>query len=91
MANVKEFSVEEKLTSLVTLQKIESKLDEIQILKGELPMEVADLEDEITGLHARQTRIEEEINGVTDLLNKERMLSKKQKPWLKNMKSKAAM
>ena len=49
MATVKEFSVEEKLTSLVTLQKIESKLDEIQILKGELPMEVSDLEDEIHG------------------------------------------
>lgn len=68
MAHVKEFSVEEKLTSLVTLQKIESKLDEIHILKGELPMEVADLEDEIQGLHARQTRIEEEINGVTDFI-----------------------
>ena len=68
MAQVKEFSVEEKLTSLVTLQKIESKLDEIHILKGELPMEVADLEDEITGLHARQTRIEEEINGVTEFI-----------------------
>lgn len=69
MANVKEFSVEEKLTSLVTLQKIESKLDEIHILKGELPMEVADLEDEIQGLHARQMRIEEEINGVTDFIS----------------------
>jgi predicted nucleic acid-binding Zn-ribbon protein len=68
MSNVKEFSVEEKLSSLVTLQKIESKLDEIHILKGELPMEVADLEDEITGLKARQTRIEEEINGVTDFI-----------------------
>ena len=68
MAHVKEFSVEEKLTSLVTLQKIESKMDEIQILKGELPMEVADLEDEIQGLHARQTRIEEEINGVTEFI-----------------------
>src|SRR5688572_30368118 len=31
-------------------------------------MEVADLEDEITGLHARQTRIEEEINGVTEFI-----------------------
>ena len=72
MAHVKEFSVEEKLTSLVTLQKIESKLDEIQILKGELPMEVADLEDEITGLHARQTRIEEEINGVTEFIEQRR-------------------
>ncbi|HUM64863.1 MAG TPA: C4-type zinc ribbon domain-containing protein [Chitinophagaceae bacterium] len=68
MAHVKEFSVEEKLNSLVTLQKIESKLDEIRILKGELPMEVADLEDEIQGLHARQTRIEEEINGVTEFI-----------------------
>ena len=68
MANVKEFSVEEKLSSLVTLQKIESKLDEIHILKGELPMEVADLEDEITGLNSRQTRIEEEINGVSDFI-----------------------
>ena len=68
MANVKEFSVEEKLTSLVTLQQIESKLDEIHILKGELPMEVADLEDEIQGLHARQLRIEEEINGITQFI-----------------------
>ncbi|MGZ5191223.1 MAG: zinc ribbon domain-containing protein, partial [Flavisolibacter sp.] len=69
MANVKEYSVEEKLSSLVQLQKVESKLDEIHILKGELPMEVADLEDEIHGLHARQLRIEEEINGITEFIN----------------------
>ena len=68
MAAVKEFSVEEKLASLVRLQKIDSKLDEIQILKGELPMEVKDLEDEIEGLHARQTRVEEEINGITEFI-----------------------
>src|SRR5678816_4318850 len=72
MAQVKEFSVEEKLASLVTLQKIESKLDEIHILKGELPMEVADLEDEIQGLHARQTRIEEEINGITEFIEQKK-------------------
>ena len=76
MAQVKEFSVEEKLSSLVTLQKIESKLDEIHILKGELPMEVADLEDEIQGLHARQTRIEEEINGVTEFIEQKKELIK---------------
>lgn len=68
MAAVKEYSVEEKLSSLVRLQKIDSKLDEIKILKGELPMEVSDLEDEIQGLHSRQTRIEEEINGITDFI-----------------------
>jgi len=65
MAAVKEYSVEEKLSALIRLQKIDSKLDEIKILKGELPMEVSDLEDEIQGLHSRQTRIEEEINGIT--------------------------
>ena len=72
MATVKDFSVEEKLTSLVTLQKIESKLDEIKILKGELPMEVSDLEDEIQGLNARQTRIEEEINGIKEFIEQKK-------------------
>jgi hypothetical protein len=72
MASVKEFSVEEKLTSLVRLQKIDSKQDEIQILKGELPMEVKDLEDEIEGLHARQTRVEEEINGITEFIEQKK-------------------
>jgi len=72
MANVKEFSVEEKLASLVKLQKVESKLDEIRVLKGELPMEVADLEDEIHGLHARQERIEEEINGIKEFIEQKR-------------------
>jgi uncharacterized protein len=65
---VKDFSVEEKLVSVVALQKIDSKLDEIKILQGELPMEVADLEDEIQGLHLRQTRIEEEINGINEFI-----------------------
>ncbi len=72
MATVKDFSVEEKLTALVRLQKIESKLDEIQILKGELPMEVSDLEDEIQGLNARQTRVEEEINGIKEFIEQKK-------------------
>lgn len=76
MANVKEFSVEEKLSSLVALQKIDSKLDEIKILKGELPMEVRDLEDEIQGLHARQTRVEEEINGIQEFIEQKKNIIK---------------
>jgi predicted nucleic acid-binding Zn-ribbon protein len=72
MASVKDYSVQEKLSALVRLQKIDSKLDEIQILKGELPIEVSDLEDEIQGLHARQMRIEEEINGITDFIEKKK-------------------
>ncbi len=76
MSNVKEFSVEEKLASLVSLQKIDSKLDEIKILKGELPMEVRDLEDEIQGLNARQTRIEEEINGIQEFIEQKKNVIK---------------
>ena len=72
MAAVKEFSIEEKLSSLVLLQKVDCKLDEIQILKGELPMEVKDLEDEIEGLHARQTRVEEEINGIQEFIEQKK-------------------
>lgn len=72
MSAVKDFSVEEKLSSLVRLQKIDCKLDEIQILKGELPMEVKDLEDEIEGLHARQTRVEEEINGIQEFIEQKK-------------------
>ena len=87
MAHVKEFSVEEKLTSLVTLQKIESKLDELHILKGELPMEVADLEDEIQGFHARQTRIEEEINGVTEFIEQRKLAIKEAEAMIKKYQS----
>src|SRR5215471_1609752 len=83
MANVKEFSVEEKLASLITLQKIESKLDEYKVLKGELPMEVSDLEDEIQGLNSRQTRIEEEINGIQEFINKKKEAAKEAEALIK--------
>ena len=72
MATVKDYSVEEKLTALVKLQKIDSKLDQIQILKGELPMEVSDLEDEIAGLTSRKNRVEEEINGISDFIEQKK-------------------
>ncbi|MBN9350315.1 MAG: hypothetical protein J0H55_06490 [Chitinophagaceae bacterium] len=68
MAQVKDFSIEEKLKSLIKLQHIDSKLDNVEVLKGELPMEVSDLEDEIAGLKSRETRIEEEINGIRQFI-----------------------
>ncbi|MEY4728141.1 MAG: hypothetical protein RLZZ390_665 [Bacteroidota bacterium] len=72
MATAKEYSVEEKLAALLNLQKVESKLDAIAILKGELPIEVRDLEDEIQGLHSRETRIEEEINGINEFIEQKK-------------------
>jgi predicted nucleic acid-binding Zn-ribbon protein len=68
MASVKDFSVEEKLVNLYKLQSVDSSIDQIEILRGELPMEVKDLEDEVQGLVNRQTRIEEEINGITEFI-----------------------
>jgi predicted nucleic acid-binding Zn-ribbon protein len=76
MAQVKDYSVEEKLSSLVKLQKVDSKLDGIQVLKGELPIEVSDLEDEIAGLNARQNRIEEEMNGIQQFIEDKKALIK---------------
>ena len=54
----KELGVNEKLRLLYDLQQIDSQIDEIKILKGELPMEVSDLEDEVAGLETRVTKIE---------------------------------
>jgi uncharacterized protein len=72
MAAVKDYSVEEKLSSLVKLQKVDAKLDEIKILKGELPIEVSDLEDEIQGLTLRKNRFEEEINGIAEFIEQKK-------------------
>ena len=69
MATVKDFSVEEKLTAVLTLQKIDSKIDEIKTLKGELPMEVKDLEDEIEGLQTRIQNIDAEINSINTFVD----------------------
>lgn len=72
MTALKDYSVEEKLVGLIKLQKADSKLDQIKILRGELPMEVSDLEDEVHGLQARKVRIEEEINGISEFIEGKR-------------------
>ncbi|MGB0839251.1 MAG: zinc ribbon domain-containing protein [Chitinophagales bacterium] len=62
MAQSKELvSVEQKLLRLFQLQAIDSKIDSIRILRGELPIEVQDLEDEIEGLSMRVRKIQQEI------------------------------
>ncbi len=62
----KDISVDEKLQQLWALQQIDTKIDKIQILKGELPIEVRDLEDEITGLHTRLGNVEGELAELED-------------------------
>ena len=56
-----EISVERKLVELYTLQQIDTKIDKIRIIRGELPLEVQDLEDEIAGMETRVQKFNEEI------------------------------
>ncbi|MFK8103841.1 MAG: zinc ribbon domain-containing protein [Saprospiraceae bacterium] len=64
MANNKELTVADKLKAIYELQLIDSKIDEIQILKGELPIEVSDLEDEIAGLETRIARLSSSVEDM---------------------------
>jgi uncharacterized protein len=68
MAVAKDFSVEERLISLIKVQKLESKVDDINRLRGELPMEVKDLEDEIEGLSTRANSISSEIASLNQFI-----------------------
>jgi predicted nucleic acid-binding Zn-ribbon protein len=68
---MKEVSVEEKLRALYDLQLIDSRIDEIRSVRGELPLEVEDLENEVAGLITRVSNMEQEIaNLETDINNK---------------------
>lgn len=63
-----DYSMHDKIMALYELQKIDSKIDEIDKIKGELPLEVQDLEDEIAGLKTRVENINaeiEEFNALT--------------------------
>jgi uncharacterized protein len=59
-------SIEEKLRALYELQQIDSKIDKIRTIRGELPLEVSDLEDEIEGLQTRLNKLTEELNAMED-------------------------
>jgi len=65
MATAKTQTVEEILTNIYSLQLVDSKIDEISILKGELPMEVSDLEDEISGLNTRLSKLKDDIQDLS--------------------------
>ena len=61
MAKKTEVTVENKLRALYDLQLIDSRIDEIKNLRGELPLEVEDLENEIAGLNTRLDKVKTEI------------------------------
>ena len=64
MAKSKELTVEEKLRSLYRLQLIDSRIDTIKSVRGELPLEVEDLEDEVAGLNTRLNNFKEDVDNL---------------------------
>ena len=68
-----ELTVEEKLRALYELQQIDSKIDELRVLQGELPQEVKDMGDVVEGLKTRLTNIEEDIKNCETHLSERRV------------------
>ncbi len=64
MATAKNMTVAQRLKALYTLQSIDTQLDSIHVLKGELPIEVQDLEDEIEGLEVRLKRLQDDMKDI---------------------------
>lgn len=67
-AKTEEISVEEKLKALYELQQIDSKIDKIRVVRGELPLEVRDLEDLVAGLETRINNFNEELKSLEDAI-----------------------
>ena len=65
-SKMNEASVEDKLEALYSLQIIDSQIDKINFIKGELPMEVQDMEDEMAGLMTRKGNLDAELAEVED-------------------------
>jgi len=68
MATTKELSVEDKLRAIYDLQLIDSRIDEIRNVRGELPLEVEDLEDEVAGLSTRTEKLRTELETIEELI-----------------------
>ncbi|TYR37286.1 hypothetical protein FXV77_04560 [Sphingobacterium phlebotomi] len=74
-----EQSVEQKLKALWALQSIHTKIDKIRQVRGELPIEVADLEDEIAGLDTRIEKIRTDLDELEDsIVNRRNMIKEAQ-------------
>ncbi|MBP8958936.1 MAG: hypothetical protein KBG40_00725 [Bacteroidales bacterium] len=67
-----DISVEEKLRALYSLQLVDSEIDKIKTLRGELPLEVQDLEDEIAGLETRLNNLREEVSNLEASITKKK-------------------
>ncbi|MFD2725486.1 zinc ribbon domain-containing protein [Hyunsoonleella rubra] len=94
MAKKNEATVEERLRALYDLQLIDSRIDEIRNVRGELPLEVRDLEDEVAGLNIRLEKlvnglevIDNDISSKKNLIEESKALMKKYAEQQKNVRN----
>jgi len=75
-ASKKEVTIADKLDALFALQQIDSEIDRIRTVRGELPLEVRDLEDEIGGLETRVAKITEELKEIQNDITARKLATK---------------
>ncbi|MFW6389057.1 MAG: zinc ribbon domain-containing protein [Marinilabiliaceae bacterium] len=92
--NTGEISVEERLRALYNLQKVMTEIDKLRTLRGELPLEVQDLEDEVEGLETRINNLNAEIKDLNSSIQEKKngikeaeMLIKKYESQQSNVKN----
>lgn len=83
MAKKKEVTVEEKLRALYDLQLIDSRVDEIKNVRGELPLEIEDLEDAIVGLNKRLTNLNDDVTNLKGEISNKKSVIEEAKTLLK--------
>jgi hypothetical protein len=94
MAKKTEATVEDKLRALYDLQLIDSRVDEIRNVRGELPLEVEDLEDEVLGLKTRMDKLKTDVETINyeitakkNLIDEAKVLMKKYAEQQKNVRN----
>ncbi|MDQ3047254.1 MAG: C4-type zinc ribbon domain-containing protein [Bacteroidota bacterium] len=85
-----EISVEEKLRALFELQQVDSKIDKIRTVRGELPLEVRDLEDLVAGLETRVNNFTEELKSLEDSITEKKNVMKDAQALIKKYETQQA-
>ncbi len=83
MAKKSEITVEERLRALYDLQLIDSRVDEIRNVRGELPLEVRDLEDEVQGLNTRLQKLKESLTDLDEQIKSKKNMIEESKALIK--------
>ena len=83
MATKTEITVEEKLRALYDLQLIDSRIDEIRNVRGELPLEVEDLEDEVAGMNTRLDKLKNDLEVIEEGIKSKKNIIEEAKTLIK--------